>query len=126
MARRSPEGSADLRTRPVDTAPLRLLQNAMGAYELRLQALSANVANLDTPGYTRLGVSFEETLQRAHRSRAVDASRVEGRLVADDRPPLLEDELMELADTQMRTQLATRALHEHFALIRTGITGRSR
>lgn len=98
----------------------------MGAYELRLQALSANVANLDTPGYTRLGVSFEETLQRARRTKAADATRVEGRLVAGDRPPLLEDELMELADTQMRTQLAARALSEHFGLLRTGITGRPR
>ena len=108
----------------MDTAPLRLLKNAMGAYELRLQALSANVANLDTPGYARLGVTFEETLQRAHRSKALDASAVEGRLVAEGRPPLLEDELMELADTQMRTQLAARALHDHFARLRTGITGR--
>ena len=108
----------------MDTAPLRLLQNAMRAYELRLQALSANVANLDTPGYTRLGVSFEEELQRAHRLDSRDASAVEAEMVAEDRPPLLEDELMEMADTQMRTQLAARALHEHFARLRTGITGR--
>jgi flagellar basal-body rod protein FlgB len=31
---------------------------------------------------------------------------------------------MELADTQMRTQFATRALHEHFSGLRLAITGR--
>ncbi len=51
--------------------------------------------------------------------------RVTAQAVEEDRPPLLEDELMEIADTQMRTQLASRALHEHFARMRTGITGRS-
>ena len=96
----------------------------MTAYTVRLQRLSANVANLDTPGYNRQSVTFEESLQRAHRTGTRDASEVTARVVEEDRPPLLEDELMELADTQMRTQLATRALHEHFARLRTGITGR--
>ena len=97
----------------------------MQAYTWRLKALSSNVANLDTPGYNRLSVTFEESLQTARRgalSRPSDA--IAARMVEDGRPPVLEDELMELADTQMRTQLATRALHEHFALLRTGITGR--
>jgi hypothetical protein len=42
-----------------------------------------------------------------------------------DAPPVLEDELMGLADTQMRQQLATRALTAHFGLLHTGITGRT-
>ncbi len=109
--------------RPVTTPPLRLLQNAMQAYTWRLKGLASNVANLDTPGYNRMSVDFEDQLQRARRAGAAD--QVGARLVEDGRAPLLEDELMEIADTQMRTQLATRALHEHFALIRAGITGRA-
>ena len=97
----------------------------MQAYTWRLKALSSNVANLDTPGYNRLSVSFEESLQSARRSGAHPTrDHVSAQMVQDGRPPVLEDELMELADTQMRTQLATRALHEHFARLRTGITGR--
>ena len=95
----------------------------MQAYTWRLKGLASNVANLDTPGYNRLSVEFEGHLQRARRAGGADG--VGARLVEDGRAPLLEDELMEIADTQMRTQLATRALHEHFALIRSGITGRS-
>ena len=105
------------------TPPLRLLQNAMQAYTWRLKGLAANVANLDTPGYNRLSVEFEDHVQRARRGG--DAGAVGARMMEDGRPPQLEDELMEIADTQMRTQLATRALHEHFALIRSGITGRT-
>jgi len=97
----------------------------MQAYTWRLKALSSNVANLDTPGYNRLSVTFEESLQTARRSgMEPNRDHVTAQMVQDGRPPILEDELMELADTQMRTQLTTRALHEHFARLRTGITGR--
>jgi flagellar basal-body rod protein FlgB len=43
----------------------------------------------------------------------------------EDGPPILEDEMMIMADVQMRTQFATRALREHFELMRTGIKGRT-
>ena len=107
---------------------LNLLAQAMKAYNWRMQALSSNVANLDTPGYQRMSVSFEETLQDVRHS--VDAVHgmedVEPRMKVEDTSPILEDELMELADTQMRTQLASRALRKHFDMMRTGITGQPR
>ncbi len=97
----------------------------MQAYTWRLEGLASNVANLDTPGYDRLDVRFEDTLQRARRRGPDATADVAAELVEQDRPPLLEDELMAMADTQMRVQLATRALHEHFARLRTGVTGRA-
>jgi flagellar basal-body rod protein FlgB len=110
----------------MDSRPLELLRHAMQAYALRSRALSANVANLDTPDYRRLTVDFEASLQRAHRhADGTSAALPDARMRTEDSPALLEDELMELADTQMRTQLATRALKEHFGLMRTGITGRT-
>ncbi len=111
----------------MENAKFNLLQRAMSAYVQRRRALSSNLSNIDTPGYERLSVTFEEELQDARRSTA-DLRRpeaVEGRLEVGDEPPILEEELMSLADTQMRTQLATRALREHFGLMRTGITGRA-
>jgi flagellar basal-body rod protein FlgB len=107
----------------MDSRPIELLRHAMQAYALRSRALSSNVANLDTPGYQRLSVDFEAALQRAHQRGA--EALPDARLRVEETPAMLEDELMELADTQMRTQLATRALKEHFGLLRTGITGRS-
>ena len=109
------------------TATLNLLARAMQAYTWRMQTLSSNVANLDTPGYQRLSVSFEETLQELRHSVAGprDGTEVVPRLVVEDGAPILEDELMDLADTQMRTQLASRALHGHFNKMRISITGRT-
>lgn len=111
----------------METTKLKVLSQAMSAYTLRTRATTSNLANLDTPGYQRVGVSFEDTLQNVRRglqaTRAVED--VSARMKIDDAPPILEDELMELADTQMRTQLATRALREHFELMSTGITGRN-
>ena len=58
-----------------------------------------------------LSVSFEDVLQEARQSVAGlrDGTEVEPRMLVEDGAPVLEDELMELADTQMRTQLASRA-----------------
>lgn len=99
----------------------------MQAYALRLKGLTTNIANLDTPGAERISVRFEESLQRARRSGPLGTppDGVTAQAISEETPPQLEDELMELADTQMRTQLAARALHEQFALMRAGITGRT-
>lgn len=109
------------------TNKLTLLANAMQAYSLRAQTTASNLANLDTPGYKRMSVKFEESLQNARNTIAgSDAlARVEPSIDVEDGAPVLEDELMEFADTQMRTQLAARALQGHFDALRTGITGHS-
>ena len=95
------------------TQQLALLSNAMQAYTWRTQALASNIANLDTPGYQRMSVSFEDSLQQArHQTPGLrDAADVTARMEIEETPPVLEDEMMELADTQMRTQLVTRARH---------------
>ena len=108
----------------MDRPKFQLLRQAMSAYALRTRTVASNVANLDTPGYQRATVSFEDALQRARRAPGGLETTPGARVRVEDRPPLLEDEMMELADTQMRTQLATRALSEHFSLMRTSITGR--
>ncbi len=111
----------------METPNIKLLSHAMQAYSWRMQALSSNLANLDTPGYQRVSVSFEETLQEVrHRVPGLrDETDVEAHVSVEQETPVLEDELMALADTQMRVQLTTRALREHFSMLRMGITGRT-
>ncbi|WP_457651520.1 flagellar basal body rod protein FlgB [Rhodocaloribacter sp.] len=111
----------------METPKLKLLSRAMQAYTWRMQALSANIANLDTPNYQRVSVTFEETLQEVRHQvpGSRDVTDVKPKMRVEDGPPVLENELMELADTQMRTQFATRALKEHFGMLRTSITGRT-
>lgn len=110
----------------METQKLNLLNRAMQAYTWRMKALSSNIANLDTPGYQRLSVSFEDLLQEVQHSvpGPRDLSDIKPQMMVEEGPALLEDEMMELAETQMRTQVTTRALHEHFALMRSAITGR--
>ncbi len=111
----------------METKTLGLLRNAMNAYNQRMQSTNSNIANLDTPGYQRVSVSFEEELQnRRHQVPSLrNVEDVKAKMEVHEEAPILEDEMMALADTQMRTQLATRALSEHFGLMRTGITGQS-
>ena len=109
------------------TPTLKLLARAMQAYTWRMQTTAGNIANLDTPGYQRATVTFEETLQEARRSIAGPrlAEDIEPQVRVEDGPPILEDEMMDMADTQMRTQLASRALNGHFNKMRISITGRT-
>lgn len=111
----------------METDKLKLLSNAMQAYSWRAQATTSNLSNLESPGYRRMSVKFEESLQDARNTiEGPEAlAKVRARMEVEDAPPILEDELMELADTQLRTQLVARALREHFDALRIGITGRS-
>lgn len=111
----------------METPKLTILREALRAYSLRTQALAENLAHLDTPDYQRKSVAFEAQLQ-AHRRRLPghqDPTAVRARRVVEEGPAHLEDEMMALADTQLRTQLTARALSEHFGLLRMGITGRT-
>jgi flagellar basal-body rod protein FlgB len=112
----------------IDNAQIRLLSNAMDAYSLRQKMTAANIANIDTPGYERRTVSFEKALQQAEKMPLADHSTagVEPRITQTDEEPVLENEMMVMADTQMRAQLVTRALKENFNQLRAGITGQSR
>ena len=71
-------------------------------------------------------MKFEEALQEVR--HAVPGLRqttdIQPRMKVGGTPPILEDELMNLADTQMRTQFSTKTLHDHFQMIQSGITGR--
>lgn len=104
-----------------------VLRNAMQAYAWRIKALTNNIANVETPGYRRMSVSFEENLQRAEYLNGSNAEldEVSPQHRIEDAPPSLEEELLEMTETQMRNHLASRALHEHFNMARIAITGRT-
>ena len=54
------------------TGILDLLESGIKAETLRQKAISNNVANLQTPGYRRLGVKFEQMLSKAIESGNAD------------------------------------------------------
>jgi flagellar basal-body rod protein FlgB len=106
---------------------LNLLSRAMTAYARRMDAISGNIANMDTPGYRKVTVSFEDRLQEVLQGPdgKKNAGLVSPQITIGEEAPVLEDELMDMADTQMRNQLAAKALSGHFGMLRTSITGRT-
>lgn len=111
----------------IDTKHTQLLSKAMDAYSLRQKAIASNVANIDTEGYKRLTVNFEEQLQKAQGTSmsSPDTSNINAKMQETEQKPELEDEMFELTDTQIRVQLVTRALRHEFTMLKTGITGRN-
>jgi flagellar basal-body rod protein FlgB len=54
------------------TGIVELIEAGVKAETLRQKAISNNVANLQTPGYRRLGVKFEQLLSQAIESGDAD------------------------------------------------------
>ncbi|MEX0773130.1 MAG: flagellar basal body protein [Balneolales bacterium] len=112
----------------IDSTHTNLLEKMMDVYTLRNKITAANVANIDTPGYNKASVKFEEQLAQKLESGQISSGAVKNMnpsIEVGDQKPILEDELMEMADTQIRVQLATRALRHNFDQIRSGISGRT-
>lgn len=111
----------------------------------RQEALSNNIANIDTPGYTRQEVPFESELQRqAGRASSglattdarhistgsklrnqlgMDAAQMLTSSRADGNNVDIDQEMVSLADTQMRYQAASTAISSKLRTIRTVIQG---
>ena len=106
---------------------IHILEKMMDVYTLRNRVTAANISNINTPGYNKAFVEFEEELAVALQSRpsADTVKNMNPSIRIVNQKPVLEDELMEMADTQMRVQLATRALRHNFDQIKIGITGRT-
>lgn len=54
---------------------LELLNKAMNASEMRQQAISSNITNINTDGYKTQRVSFEEKLKRAMNTNELELSK---------------------------------------------------
>lgn len=117
----------------IDSATTDLLSLAIDAAALRQQALAQNIANVNTPGYRRIDVSFVERI-----NALVDASghvRAPGKAdLAAFRPYVqvaqpeggdgtvsLDTEVAAMSENTLRHQILVKALSRHLALIGTAI-----
>lgn len=111
----------------IDSNHSQMLGKAMDAYALRQKITASNIANTDTPGYKRHEVQFEQELKRAQEGQGVAGMKnVNASILETNNNVLLEDEMIEMADTQIRVQLVTRSLRHHFSMLKNGITGINR
>jgi flagellar basal-body rod protein FlgB len=111
----------------IDSNHSQMLSRAMDAYSLRQKVTASNIANADTPGYTRHEVRFEDQLQAAQETNSGSSIQdATASIEVTNENVVLEDEMIEMADTQIRVQLVTRSLRHHFDMLRNGITGINR
>lgn len=130
---------------PLGDRALGTISSWLGGLSARQQAIGENIANIDTPGYTRKEVPFEAELRRAlgrgtaplattdprhitagmrvrdqvglQAAQQLTSARLDGSNVD------IDAEMVELATTQMRYQAATSALNTKFGILRNVIRG---
>ncbi len=122
-----------------DAPQLATLENYLKLTSSREQLISANMANVDTPGYHTRDINFEEELHKALSSSLSNAStgdlsvsshpavkevsglleRPDGNNVSLDREGLL------LSETQLQYQIGVQLIKHHFHGLLSAINGGS-
>ena len=99
------------------------LEAGIRAESLRQKAIANNVANLQTPGYRRIDVKFEELLAKALDSPgSVDFSEVEAQIYQPNQTPVksngndvdLETEVGEMVKNSLRHKAYIQLLHKKY------------
>lgn len=115
-----------------------LISLALDATAMRQQAISHNIANVNTPGYQRLGVSFEGRMAELRGALAQGQTPSLASL-SNYRPALqfdtagsadgavaLDVEVAKLSENTLHQQALLKALNKHYALIGLAINGGKR
>ncbi len=119
------------------TPALQSLRLSMDDAALRQQAISSNIANVNTPGYQRMDVSssfqqaFSDALTRLGQGRTMDTlpqgtigtASVQGPARPDGNTVQLEQEMLGMANNSAQYEFAGQMLANHFHGLKTAITG---
>ena len=104
------------------------LRGGLNGLNLRRQATEDAVANMETPGYVAQRVDFEEQLANA--IEAGEPLSTTPAITHTTDPALpngnnvqVDQQLMELSDTELRQQLLVEAVNAKFRFLRTVIVG---
>ena len=108
-----------------------LLQRLIAAAGLRSKVTSANMANLNTPGYRRQVVTFEGELQEAMLRGSGQSARIQPKIEEDLLSPARSDGNNVTLELEMNTMRENRLLMEtymtilqsQFGLLETAING---
>jgi flagellar basal-body rod protein FlgB len=133
-----------------DGTKIPVLNRALDAYALRQKVIAGNLANITTPGYKAQSVKFEEELSGAMQSgsipgkttdprhMAIGGSTLQGVTPTVESTPAgaqtdalasgvnnvdLDQEMAELAKTQLRFRFAARLIGDTFRGIQKSIRG---
>jgi flagellar basal-body rod protein FlgB len=111
---------------------LNLLSQVLSTASLRHKIIAQNVANVNTPGYRRLEVVFEDAMAKALAQPGTgDAAHVTPRVVVADGPERVDGntvdidrEMNDLTRNALLYQAAAQVLTSRLGQVRTAIAGR--
>ncbi len=112
----------------VDT--VKLLETGIKAEGLRQSTIASNLANIETPGYRRLDVKFEELLDKAIQSSdGMESEDIEPEIYQPANTPIkangndviLETEIGEMLKNSLRHTAYVRLLRKKFTQMETAI-----
>jgi len=120
-----------------DRSRVPLLEKQLDGFALRNKAIASNIANIETPNYKRLDVSFEKELSNAVSAAegSVDLSskveQVEPEIEIDPTSMYangannvdIDQEMSELAKNQLQFSLASKLMGATFQMIDKSING---
>ncbi|MBA7616056.1 hypothetical protein ES703_23347 [subsurface metagenome] len=107
-----------------------LIEAGIKAESLRQKAIANNIANLETPGYRRIDVKFEELLAKSlDSSGSVDLSKLEPQIYRPRQTPVnsngndvsLESEVGAMIKNSLRYTLYIRLLNKKYRGIESAI-----
>ena len=124
--------------------PYVLLEKMLDRAALKQSVISSNIAHVNTPGYKRLGVSFNKEFRKAvnqemnikhsdsahfYNSNPFETIEPEVALVNDNfsngvNNVNIEQEMVDLAKNQLDFDTAARLMNIRFSQLRTAIRGR--
>ena len=121
----------------MDRSRVPLLEKELDLFAVRNKAIANNIANIATPGYKRVDVSFQGELSKAiaNSQNDVDLSQnVEnvdpqievdrsGFLASGANNVNIDQEMADLAKNQLQFKLAARLMTDTFTLIDKSING---
>lgn len=110
----------------IDNGTVALTGLALDAAVMRHRAIAQNIANVNTPGYRPVEVSFESqvrALQADARpgSHELVAVRPQLRLAASDEVSI-DDQMAQLAQNTLHHQALLKALNKQFAIVSAAIS----
>jgi flagellar basal-body rod protein FlgB len=109
---------------------LDLIEAGIKAESLRQKAIAGNIANLETPGYRRIDVKFEQSLAKALNSPGkLDIGELEPQLYRPNKTPVkgngndvnLETEVGEMVKNTLRHKTYIRVLNKRYRQLELAI-----
>ncbi len=117
----------------VTISQMDVLARLLDIADLRHKVIAENVANVNTPGYHAMSVTFEDAFQKALKRKDPRLLQVEPRVVEGDealQPRIdgntvdMDVEMAKLAKNSILYRTFTQILTHQISLMRSAITGR--